>query len=144
MSTTVNFQWNKSTEQMLAELNLEAGGAVQRAIDNTVIRYNADYVPFDEGALARSPYTNYEPGQLVYDTPYARYHYYGEVMGPNIPIVENGQVVGFFSPKNRRKYLTGRSLKYQGAPKRGAFWFTRMKADHLNDIIQEAQDAVRK
>lgn len=144
MSTTVKFEWNKSTEQMLAELNLEAGGKVQRVIDNAVIRYNLDYVPLDEGMLARSPYTNYEPGQVVYAGPYARYLYFGEVMGPNIPIVKDGAVVGFFSPKGQRKYLTGRSLKFQGAPKRGSFWFIRMKADHLNDIVQEAQDAVRK
>ena len=144
MSTTVKFEWNKSTEQMLAELNLEADGKVQQAIDNAVIRYNLDYVPLDEGMLARSPYAHSTPGQVVYDGPYARYLYFGEVMGPNIPVFKNGELVGFFSPKGKRKYLTGRSLKFQGAPKRGAFWFIRMKADHLNDIVQEAQDAVRK
>ncbi|MEA5059376.1 hypothetical protein SDC9_163074 [bioreactor metagenome] len=143
-SATVRFEWNKSTEKMLAELNLGAGGMVQRVIDNAVIRYSMDYVPFDEGVLARSPYANYEPGQVVYAGPYARYHWHGIVMSPNIPIKKNGEIVGWYSPKGQPKTLTERKMKYQGEPKRGPYWALRMKADHLKDIVQEAQDAVRK
>lgn len=146
MSTTIkaNFKWNKSTAQMLAERNLESGGRVQRVIDNAVIRYDMDYVPRQTGVLAASPHGGYTPGAVVYNTPYARYLYYGEVMGSNIPIIEGGDVVGFFSPPGMPKHLTGRALHYNGEPQRGSFWFERMKADHLDDIIEEAQNAVGK
>jgi hypothetical protein len=144
VSTTVKFEWTATEQQLLAKLNLESGGAVQRAIDMSVIKYCEEYVPLDSGELARSPLINYTPGEVIYDTPYARYQFMGKVMGPNIPIYKKGQLQGFFSIKGKKKFLTGSDLKYKGAPKRGAFWFQRMKADHLQDIIKEAQYAVRK
>ena len=59
---------------------------VQQAIDNSVIAWNTQYVPWKTGTLAKSPYRAYTPGKVVYEGPYARYLYYGEVMGPNIPV----------------------------------------------------------
>lgn len=146
MSTTIkaDFKWKKSAEQMLAERNLETGGLVQRTIDNAVIRYSEPYVPRDTGTLSQSPYTASTPGKVVYNTPYARYLYYGQVMGPNIPIKDGGEVVGFFSPPGQPKHLTGKELHYQGEPQRGSFWFERMKADHTQDILREAQNAAGK
>lgn len=146
MSTTIKaeFRWNKSVTAILRRRNLETGGLVQQTIDNAVIRYCEPYVPRQTGTLANSPYTVSEPGRVVYNTPYARYLYYGEVMGPNIPIRENGDIVGFYSPKNQKKELTGRPLHYNGEPQRGSFWFERMKADHTEDILREAQHAASK
>lgn len=144
MSIKAEFRWNKSAEQMLRERNLETGGEVQRTIDNAVIRYSEPYVPRQTGTLANSPYTRPQLGKVIYPGPYARYQYYGEVMGPNIPIRENGQIVGFFSPPNQKKHLTGRPLHYNGEPQRGSFWFERMKADHADDILREAQHAADK
>lgn len=146
MSATfkAEFKWKKSARQLLYERNLETGGLVQRAIDNAVIRYSEPYVPRDTGTLANSPYTASEPGKVVYSTPYARYLYYGQVMGPNIPIKDGGEVVGFFSPPGKPKHLTGKELHYQGEPQRGSFWFERMKADHTKDILREAQNAAGK
>mgnify|MGYP000793250637 FL=1 len=75
-------------------------------------------------------------GMIVYATSYARYLYYGEVYGPNIPIFEGGELAGFFSPPH--KYPTGRPLTYNGAPDRGAYWFERAMAEHKDDVIREA------
>ena len=75
-------------------------------------------------------------GMIVYATPYARYLYYGEVYGPNIPIFEGGELAGFRSPPH--KYPTGRPLTYNGAPDRGAYWFERAMAEHKDDVIREA------
>lgn len=139
------FQWNHGDVDLLHAKNLETGGRVQMAIDNAVISYALPYCPWETGTLARSPYTASPPGggQVIYQGPYARYLYYGEVMGPNIPVFEDdsGVPTRFFSPPGQTKHLTGRPLvfKQDQNPMAGPFWFERMKADHLNDILEEAK-----
>lgn len=136
------FQWNNG--DLLRSRNLETGGKVQQAIDNAVISYNMQYCPWLTGTLAKSPYAASPPGggQVVYPGPYARYLYYGEVMGPNIPVFEDdsGEPTRYFSPPNQKKHLTGRALTYRKDPNplAGSFWFERMKADHKDDILREA------
>lgn len=109
----------------LEKRGLTPGGRVQKAVDEAVIRYCDPKVPFRTGTLKHSAITASAigDGMIVYATPYARYLYYGEVYGPNIPIFEGGELAGFFSPPH--KYPTGRPLTYNGAPDRGAYWFER-------------------
>ena len=128
---------------LLRRRGLEPGGKVQRLVDNAVIRYCDPKVPFATGTLKHSAITASVPGSglVVYATPYARYLYYGEIMGPNIPVYEHGVLTGFFSLSSRPKHLTGRPLTYNGAPERGSFWFERMMAEHKRDIIREAARA---
>lgn len=133
------------TEHLLARLNLESGGKVQKAIDEAVIRYDMPYCPWDNGTLARSPYSAsvIGSGEVIYDTPYAHYMYYGEVYGPNIPMFEDdtGEPTRWFSPPGQEKHPTGRELQYALEPNSlaGSYWFERMKADHLDDIVKEAK-----
>lgn len=124
----------------LARRGLTPGGRVQKFIDNEVIRLCDPKVPFATGVLKHSAITASVIGQglVVYATPYARYLYYGEVYGPNIPRYEAGELAGFWSPPGQKKHPTGRKLTYNGAPERGAFWFERMKAEHKDDILQGA------
>jgi len=142
MSFNGRLEWNKSEQQILAERGLLPGGAVQKCIDSAVIRYCEPYTPYDTGTLAHSPNTATDIGSgvIVYPGPYARYQYYGNVMGPNIPIKQGGEVVGFFSPPNREKHLTGAKLQYNTEvhPLAGSFWFERAMADHKKDILEEA------
>lgn len=133
---------------LLAKLNLQSGGLVQKVIDKCVIDYSIPYVPHDTGLLEVSPYsvTEIGSGEVVYPGPYAHYMYYGQVYGPNIPVFidDSGEPAYFFSPKGRKKHPTGRELHYSTDinPLAGAFWFERMKADHLEDIIEEAKKNV--
>lgn len=133
------------TEQLLSRLNLESGGLVQQAIDKAVIDWDLQYVPWETGTLGKSPYsvTAIGSGEVVYPGPYARYLYYGEVYGPNIPIFEDdtGEPTGWFSPPGQEKHPTGRELQYSTDinPLAGSYWFERMKADHLDDIVKEAK-----
>lgn len=133
--------WNKSDAQVLAEHNLQTGGEVQKYIDSSVIRYCEPYLPYDTGTLARSANTATAvgSGEVRYETPYARYQYYGNAMGPNIPIKQGNEIVGFFSPPNQIKHLTGAKLAYntEHSPLSGSFWFERAMADHKNDILEE-------
>lgn len=148
MSTVLkaNFQWNGQAD-LLRRCNLEKGGKVQQVIDKAVIDYDLQYVPMRTGTLGKSAYTATQigSGRVVYPGPYARYLYFGEVMGPNIPIFEDdsGEPTRFFSPPGQKKHLTGRSLQYSKEmnPLAGSFWFERMKADHMQDILREAKDA---
>lgn len=149
MSQVVNARlvWNTSDGDFLRTRNLEKGGLVQAAIDNAVIRYDMPYCPFNTGTLAKSPYSASPPGsgQVIYNTPYARYLYYNVVYGPNIPVYEDnsGEPTRFFSPPGQSKspkvpeqqFVFNQSF----SPLAGAFWFDRMKAAHLNDIIEEAR-----
>lgn len=127
-------------QDALEARGLKPGGKVQKFIDSEVIRLCDPKVPFATGVLKHSAITASVIGQgmVVYATPYARYLYYGQVYGPNIPRYEAGELAGFWSPPGKKKHPTGRKLTYNGAPERGAFWFERMKAESGDDIIQGA------
>ena len=146
MATMVGrFDWNGEDVLALMQRNFELGGVVQKAIDNAVIRYCGPYCPFETGTLANSPYRSSQigSGEVIYNTPYARYLYYGEVMGPNIPVFDDdsGVPTRYFSPPGQPKHLTGRPLQYNTDtnPMAGSHWFERMKANHSQDILEEAK-----
>lgn len=132
-----------SPAELKRRLGVNPGGAIQKVVDAAIIRECFPYVPFDEGILAGSANTATEigSGEIIYDTPYARYQYYGEVYGPNIPIVENGTITGYFSPPE--KYPTGEKIQYKQDkhPLAGSHWFDRAMADHSKDVLKEAQNA---
>lgn len=145
---TVGFAFDACLElddlgSILTRRGLTPGGRVQTVVDEAVLRYCAPKVPFDTGYLIRSALQASAIGEglIVYATPYARYLYYGEIYGPNFPLFEGGELAGFRSPAGQKKHPTGRPLTYRGAPERGAFWFERMKAEHKDDIVQEAAAA---
>lgn len=135
-----------NAKQFIKKHGVGDGGHVQKAVDAAVIRECFPYLPFDEGILAGSANTATEigSGEVVYDTPYARYLYYGEVYGPNIPIVENGEIVGWRSPPE--KYPTGRELQFSTDknPLAGSHWFDRAMVDHKDDVLKEAQNAANR
>ena len=146
MATTIKakIDWHGQAD-LLKKANLEKGGLVQQAIDKAVIDWNMQYCPMETGTLAKSPYsvTEIGSGKVIYPGPYSRYLYYGEVMGPNIPVFDDdsGEPTRFFSPPGQKKHLTGRQLQFSTDlnPLAGAFWFERMKADHTDDILKEAK-----
>lgn len=130
-------------EEFIAKFGVGEGGHVQKIVDAAVIRECFPYLPFDEGVLAGSANTATKigSGEVIYDTPYARYLYYGEVYGPNIPRTENGIITGYWSPPE--KHATGRQLQYstEKNPQAGSHWFDRAMDEHKDDILKEAQDA---
>ena len=135
-----------STKELIKRCGTGEGGRVQIAVDAAVIRYSFPYVPFDEGILAGSANTATKlgSGEIVYDTPYAGYLWYGEIYGPNFPIKENGVVVGFYSPPE--KYPTGLKIQYSTEKNHlaGSHWCERAMADHKDDVLKEAQNAANR
>lgn len=129
---------------MLTTRNLEKAGKVQQAVDAAVIRYAIPYCPMKTGTLMNSPLSMSTPGKVIYAGPYAHYLYYGKVYGPNIPIFEDdsGVPTRWVSPPGKgTKHPTGKDLTYRLSPHEnaGPFWIERMKADHINDIIEEVR-----
>lgn len=114
----------------------------QRYIDSECLRLMVPYTPRRNGMLEESVKTGtvIGSGELKYLSPYARYLYYGEVYGPNIPIFEGNELVGFFSPPGQKKHPTGRELEYDTSrhQQAGKLWFERMKADHADEIREGA------
>lgn len=146
LTARVGLQFNEAAA--LERLNLQSGGLVQQTIDKSVIDWNLQYCPWETGNTAKSAYTATQigSGRVVYPGPASHYLYYGEVYGPNIPIFDDdsGEPTGFFSPPGKKKHPTGRDLQYSTDvnPLAGPFWFERMKADHLDDIVKEAKAVV--
>ena len=101
---------------------LEPGGAAQRALTLATITYMAPYWAFDTGALVDSAYyaSNYDTGEIVYDTPYASEMYYG--------VREDGTPVNYHLDKH---------------PLAGAYPLERMLADHTDDIVEEVRKVAR-
>ena len=148
---------NLDPNDILAHFGLEDHGRVQKAIDNAVIRYMEPYWACDRGILKQNATaaTDIGSGIITYQGPYAHYMYYGVVYGPNYPKERDsdGNVVRWWSPPGQRKHPTGKKLHYKGAtgsdgdtqsgPGPGSFPFERMKADHLEDILEEARRVAR-
>lgn len=132
------FKWSHDFGAVMSERLNKA----QMFIDSECMRLMAPYTPMRNGVLMESVKlgTVIGSGELRYLSPYARYLYYGEIYGPNIPIYEGEQLVGFFSPPGQKKHPTGREMSYDTTahPKAGKLWFERMKADHKDEILDGA------
>ncbi len=120
--------------------NRERFSSAQKFVDSECIRLMGRYTPMRSGYLMKSPIlgTKIGSGHIVYNSPYARYQYYGIVYGPNIPIFENGELVGFRSPPHKRS--TGRAMTYSKArhPQAQRLWFEVMKKKHSRAILRGA------
>ena len=150
-SISARLDANLSPDDILRKFGLEEGGRVQQTIDQKVIDYCQPYVPASpDRTLEFSAQVSTEigSGQVIWNTPYAHYQYMGIVYGPSIPILdpETGVLTGWFSPPGRPKHPTNRELTYDKAqnPMAGPYWFERMKADRLNDILDEALPVIHK
>ena len=136
-------------EDLLNKFGLEPYGRVQCYIDNKVIDECRPYLPASPNhtleASARIA-TDIGSGQVIWDTPYAHYQYMGIVYESNIPIVQDGVVMGWFSPPGQAKRPTDRALTYDQSQNSlaGSYWFERMKADKLNDILDGARRVAKE
>lgn len=91
--------------------------------ESEVIRLSEPYTPKLTGMMIMSADLGTIPGEGVvrWIAPYSRYQYYGKCM------------VG---PAPRK--VSEKNLQYHGGGLRGAFWFERMKTNHLQEIIDGA------
>lgn len=132
-----SFLWNPN----FAKATNEDFHRAQRFVDSECIRYMDKYTPMRTGALIRSATlgTKIGSGRIVYNSPYARYQYYGEIYGPNIPIYKDGELMGWRSPP--KKHPTGREITYSKDknPNAQKLWFEKMKSEKGESILRGAQ-----
>lgn len=116
---------------------------VMRQIHNLFFKMCDPYVPMSEGILA---HTNVEitKDYVKYGQPYAHYMYMGEVYGPNIPIKEDGIIVGWFSPPNKKKSPTGRDINYdtEKHPLASKEWDKAMMRDNGEVFLNAVKDII--
>lgn len=131
------FLWNPN----FAKTTNEDFHRAQCFVDSECIRQMDKYTPKRTGALIRSATlgTKIGSGHIVYNTPYARYQYYGEIYGPNIPIYKDGELMGWRSPP--KKHPTGREITYSKDknPNAQKLWFEKMKSEKGESILRGAQ-----
>ena len=117
----------KPTSEIKARLGLEPNGKVQKFFTQTCAIHMDKYVPMDEGTLAGSvinngqPTSNVRTNYIVYDTPYARYQYYG--------VREDGT-------HRIKHYSTEKHLLA------GSYWDKRMVSAEMNEVVKEVQDYI--
>lgn len=106
----------------LAEINIDTKKHLGKVRDPRFWKYAAQswqrlyepYVPMKSGTLSQQTTitSGQNWGQIEHTVPYARYVYYGNVYGPNYPVYQAGQIVGWYSPRGRAKHPTGRKMQY--------------------------------
>lgn len=101
---------------IITRLGLRVGGDAQKKLDSEVLKISESYVPHRTGELMKSGKRGTKIGQgfVVYNTPYARRMWYG------------------------KKY------RFNGAPRRGAFWAIRAWADHGEGVIKAINARYKK
>lgn len=124
---------------------LQPGGPVQKFFTSELMRLSDPYVPFRSGPLKNSAHITQEGDAIIYNTPYARYHWYGKLMVD--PITGKGAFYDplsgrFWSRPNTPKVLTTRDLQYTGGPLRGPRWVERCWVDNKDAIIKSTQDYI--
>lgn len=113
--------------KIISKLGLNAGGKTQLFFTNELMRISDPYVPFKQGALKNSARIVDEGTAIQYNTPYARYQWYGKVMIGSKP-----------------KVVTDRDLVYRGGALRGKMWVARAFNDNKQMIIDAVERSMRK
>lgn len=113
----------------------------QKFFSDRLLAESDPYIPYDSGILKSSGRVVDDGNAIEYETPYARYQYYGKLMVD--PITGKGAFFskdyGFWSRPMAQKKLTDRDLKYQGAPTRGSHWVERAWLANKDGLIESTE-----
>lgn len=116
MSTTVRLDFN--VNEILAKRGLGADNKAQKFLCNEVWRMSDQYTPMEQGMLKGNVSLASDGSYLEYNSPYARYLWYGKVMVGKAP-----------------KQATDKPLQFEGSPLRGSFWVNRCWSSRGKEII---------
>lgn len=112
-------------------LGINMGGKAWLFYRDEVARLCDPYVPMNTGTLKNTKvYPNSH--SIKYVQPYAHYMYKGKV------------AMGSSKPAGVKRTISNKSIKYQGAPKRGAEWDKRMMNDNRNKVIKDVQNYIKR
>ena len=133
----VKFGWNDSIDNMVHKKT--GGKQGMWFLANEAAKFMKPYVPASEDSILSQDIritAEEDVGHVTYNSPYAHYQYMGEVYGPNIPIMDGGVVVGYFSPPH--KHPTGKKMKYSDFehPLATDHWDKAMMTARRDDLAQ--------
>ena len=134
---------------ILQKHGLSYGGNAHRFLTNELMRLSDPYVPMRNTILKNSARVSSEGDAIIYNTPYARYMWYGKVMvDPKTQKAcmvftdkKTGNVV-FYSRPNVQKVLTDRDIRYHGGGLRGKKWVERCWIDNKDKICKSLEDFI--
>ena len=113
---------------ILRKRGLEPNGRIQQMFTARCAAEMDPYVPMRQGILKITRIIDAD--SVTYNTPYARFQYYGKVMVG----IESRSA---YAKPGERKVVTDKDLQYHGAPMRGPFWDKRMWADKKMKILDD-------
>ena len=123
------------TNKILKDHGMQENGPVTKCLRDTVDKFCDPYIPMESGILKNSK-TYPSNHEIKYTSPYAHYMYKGQLMV--------GPTGSSWAKKGEKKHYVGKSLKFQGAPKRGGEWEKRMMNDRRKDVIKSVQNFIKK
>ena len=137
------FQWNGALDVIAKE---KAGGREgMKRLANDAANLMEPYVPADNLVLAQNVRisADEEKGSVTYQSPYAHYQYEGEVYGPNYPIMDGGEVMGWYSPPF--KTPTGQKLQYSTFrhPLATSHWDRAMLVARKQDLLRSYEEYLK-
>lgn len=133
--------------KLIQDLGLDRDGDVQMQLTKIICDRMTRYMPASPGTQVLAMMLKYvkSPTEIEVKGPYAHYQYEGEVWGPNIPIIENGIVVGWWSPPNKPKHPTGRKIEYDTTFNHdaGPHWDERLMDAEQEAIAGDIHDYIQ-
>lgn len=122
-----------STSKIIKDHGLDPNGRVVRYLRDTADRLMNPFVPMDNGMLRRNK-TYPRNSEIKYNSPYAKYQYYGKLM-----LTKNG---ASWAKLGEKKVLTSKKLKYHTSGT-GAHWDKLMMQRCKNDLIKDVENYIK-
>lgn len=145
MITTVKIDMKKA-DDIIESCGLQPSGMIQKMLTNEIARISDPYVPFDTGMLKNQVTISIDGTWFQYNSPYARYHWFGKLMVD--PITKKGaffkEGYGHWSRPDTQKILTETPMKYSGSPMRGPKWAKRAWDDNQEQILSMLERKLNK
>lgn len=122
-----------SISKILKDHGLNNDGRVIKFVRDDADRLMNPFVPMDNGMLRRNKaYPNNH--SIKYNSPYAKYQYYGKLM-----LTKSGSS---WAKKGEKKFETGKKLKYHTSGT-GSKWDKLMLQRRKNDLIKDVENYIK-
>ena len=146
---TVAYLEMNSVGQILKDKGLDEAGDVQQFHTANVLRRIKRYMPFVSGMTYKVTVaqTNIKKPEIVTDTPYAKFLFYGKVMiDPKLGVAGFMTPEGWRSRKGCTKVRTGRNLQYTRTknPQAGPRWDRALSAAEGKAMAADLQRYIRR
>jgi len=115
--------------ETLRELGVDPSGRVQKAVTMEINKRITEYMPYRTGMLATKSKSVVGTTQIIVQSPYALYQYFGVAMKGRPPKVATDKPLIYDQNHN---------------PKAGPYWDVRMMAEQAAVIVQVAEAAAKR